>query len=159
MSNILALLWKNTQEILSSFFIPPQFLLVSIHPSIHHCFTQTIKSTCQFLRMRLEEMRALSMHHLGAAAGCPNTCQSGGAFLIITHTQLRTHPDTSRCTPTRRSFSYMHTATHSSFLEGLSMGFRWPFSISFLYRLLGGECDSWLQDTHYALQSLPPTTM
>lgn len=87
------------------------YLCPSIPPSTL-AFRKTIKSTCQFLGLRLEEMQAPSMRHWGATAGCPNTCQSGEAFLIITHTQLRTHPSISKCTPSHTSFSYIHTSTH-----------------------------------------------
>lgn len=90
---------------------------LSVHPSLHTTLLSSpIKSICQFLELRLEEMQAVNMHHWGTTAGCPNTCQSGGAFLIITETQLPTHPPHPN-----------HTHIQQNLLEGLSTGSCWPF--------------------------------
>lgn len=112
------------------FFIP-SFLLMSINPSTQpYLLSSTIKSTCQCLGLRLEEMRAPSMHHWGTAAGCPNTCQSGEAFLIISHTQLHTHPSSHPHTPHPQ-------ACLVTSLKGSQWVSWWPFSVALLFRLLG----------------------
>lgn len=113
MSNMMVLLWKDAQEILSYFFFYPLILTFansSLHPPL---FSTTIKSTCQFLGLRQEEVWAPSMHHWGAAAGCLDICQSGGAFSNYnSHTIAPTHPKPPN-THAHTLFILIHAHTHT----------------------------------------------
>lgn len=56
----------------------------------------------------------------------PNTCQSGGALLIITPTQLPTEANAQPPAPPH--MCTRHTRTHKASSQGLPTGSWWPFS-------------------------------
>lgn len=147
---------KDIQELLSYFLFLSSHSYLSVHPSLHTTLLSSpIKSISQFLELRLEEMQALSMHHWGTTAGCPNTCQSGGAFLIITQTQLPTHPPHPNAQP---PLILIHAhITHTFRKTSLKGSQRVPGGLLVYPSYKGSWEDCCLRDTYYALPSLPTT--
>lgn len=136
---MLALLWKDTQEILSYFLFlsshsylcpsTPIFRLAfcnnKIHLPISGAETRGYAST-QHAPLR---GRSRLSQHLSVMKSFSNYNShiTHGSQYIQMHTL------------THHSFWYMHTSTRifSSFIEGLSMGSWWPFSVALICRLLG----------------------
>lgn len=75
---------------------------------------------------RREEMQETQHAPLRDHSRLPNTCQSGGALLIITPTQLPTEPNAQPSAPPHTCTR--HTRTHKASSQGLSTGSWWPFS-------------------------------
>lgn len=96
------------------------FSWLSCVPLCTILLSASIKIMCQFLGLKLEEMKALSMHCWGTTGGGPGSYQSQGSFLIISETQLSTqlmHP----CTATP---CHKHLKSSSRALSILLVAFR-----------------------------------
>lgn len=109
------------------FFFPLlPFLLGSVSPSTQPRFRHQLKKKPilhSLVREEMQETQHAPLRHHSRLP--PNTCQSGGALLIITPTQLPTEANAQPPAPPHTCTR--HTRTHKASSQGLSAGSWWPF--------------------------------